>query len=87
MLFIKRLLEGDDEMRILKKDWGMCMEYKCFGMLVAQSLLQEGPGIPCLCPSMFEFISGEDAYPVKEDIPLNAATHQLITFIEEVSCL
>lgn len=80
-----RLLEGDDERRVLKKDWGMDLEYEGFGMLVAHSVLQEGPGIPCLSPCMFQFLAGEDAYPVKEDIPLNAATHQLITFIEEVS--
>jgi hypothetical protein len=80
-----RLLEGEDERRVLKKDWGMELEYESFGTLVAHSILQEGPGIPCLSPCAFQYLIGEDTYPVKEDIPLNMATHQLISFIEEVS--
>lgn len=80
-----RLLEGDDTRRVLKKDWGMDLEYESFGTMVAHSLLLEGPGIPYLAPSMFQFLSGLDVYPVKEDIPLNAATHQLISFIDDVS--
>lgn len=80
-----RLLEGEDDRRVLKKDWGMEYEYESFGALVAHSVLQEGPGIPCLSPCIFQYFSGVDSYPVKEDIPLNAGTHQLISFIEEVS--
>ena len=56
-------------------------------MVVAHSVLQEGPGIPCMSPAMFEFLAyqnPDECYPVKDDIPLNIATHELISFIEEV---
>lgn len=79
------LLEGESERRVVKKDWGMELEYECFGMLVAHSILQGGPGVPCFCSSMFDYLSGQDVYPVKQDIPLHAGTHHLISFIEEVS--
>lgn len=81
------LLEGEDDRRILKKDWGLEMLAEIMGMLVAHSIMQEGNGIPFLSPCMYEYLIKESAaecYPVKEDIPLNIATHDLITFIEEV---
>ena len=81
------LLEGEDERRVLKKDWGLEFLAEIFGMLVAHSITQEGPGIPCLSPCMYEYMinrKNDECYPVKEDIPLNIATHSLITFIEEV---
>lgn len=84
----QRLFEGEPTRRIVKKDWGLELMYEVTGMLVAHSVLQEGPGIPCLSPCMYEYIlKGEvdDCYPVKEDIPLNLSTHELITFVEEVS--
>ena len=58
------------------------------GMVVGHSIMQEGPGIPCLSPCLFEYMvrgNRDEWYPVKEDIPLNITTHNLITFIEEVS--
>ena len=81
------LLEGEDDRRVLKKDWGMEFLVEIMGMLVAHSIMQEGPGIPCLSPCMYEYMikrNSEECYPVKEDIPLNIASHSLITFIEEV---
>ena len=81
------LLEGEDDRRVLKKDWGLEFLAEIMGMLVAHSIIQEGPGIPCLSPCMYEYLmkrKNDECYPVKEDIPLNIATHSLITFIEEV---
>ena len=81
------LFEGEDDRRIVKKDWGLEVLCEIFGMIVAHSVLQEGPGFPCLCPCMFQYLSTEksdECFPVKEDIPLNIATHDLLTFIEEV---
>ena len=37
-----RLLEGEDERRVLKKDWGMELEYESFGTLVAHSTFKKG---------------------------------------------
>ena len=59
--------------------------YEVAGMLICHSILQEGPGLPCLSPATFDYISNSDnCCPVKDDIPLNIATHELITFIEKV---
>ena len=82
------LLEGEDDRRVLKKDWGLEMLSEIMAMVVGHVIMQEGPGIPCLSPCMFEYMvkgNRDECYPVKEDIPLNIATHNLITFIEEVS--
>ncbi len=57
-------------------------------MLLAHSLVQGGPGLPCLSPAVFEFfVSGNtsERYPSKDDIPLDLSTHNLITFIDKVS--
>lgn len=82
------LFEGEDDRRIIKKDWGLEVVCEIFGMVVAHSIMQEGPGFPCLSPCMFQYLATEksdECFPVKEDIPLNIATHDLLTFIEEVS--
>ena len=83
-----RLFEGENDRRIVKKDWGLEVICEIFGMMVAHSIMQEGPGFPCLSPCMFQYLATEmsdECFPVKEDIPLNIATHDLLTFIEEVS--
>lgn len=77
------LFEGEDARRVMKKDWGMELLYEVAGMLICHSILQEGPGLPCLSPATFDYISNSDnCCPLKDDIPLNIATHELITFIE-----
>ena len=83
----QRLFEGEADRCVVKKDWGLELMYEVAGPLVAHSFLQEGPGIPCLSPSMFDYLAKEtdQCYPVVEDIPLNISTHDLITFIEQVS--
>ena len=45
-----RLLEGDDNKRMIKKDWSMGSVYRMLGTLVAHSILQNGPGLWCLSP-------------------------------------
>ena len=83
-----RLLEGDDGRRIIKKEWGLEFLYELAGMVVAHSIMQEGPGIE-MSPCMFDFLAKtkDECYPVKDDIPLNIATHEMISFIEEVITL
>ncbi len=52
--------------------------------MVGHSILQEGPGLPCVYDYMVHD-EVDQCYPVKEDIPLNISSHELISFIEEVS--
>ena len=56
-------------------------------MLIAHSMMQGGPGFPCLSSAIYHYlVSGSPTYcfPVKEDIPLDISTHVLHTFIEKV---
>jgi len=82
-----RLFEGENDRRVVKKDWGLEILCEIFGMLMGHSIIQGGPGFPCLSPCMFQYLATEvidECLPIKEDIPLNIATHDLLTFIEEV---
>ncbi len=84
----KRMFEGESDRRVPKKDWGLELMFEMCGMMVGHSILQEGPGLPCLSVCVYDYmVHGEvdQCYPVKEDIPLNISSHELITFIEEVS--
>ena len=51
-----RLLEGPEDRRIVKKDCNLEMEFEIAGMLVAHSIIQGGPALPCLSESMFCYI-------------------------------
>ena len=85
----ERLFEGDETRRIPKKDVSMDMMFEVAGMKVGHSLVQGGPAMPCLSDSVYDYLTHGDVskcYQVKEDIPLNLSTHNLITAIEEV-CL
>ena len=79
-----RFFEGDENRRIIKKDYGLEFMCEIGGMLVAHSIMQEGPAFACLSQCMFQYISNDDCYPELEDIPLNVTTHVLITYIEKV---
>ena len=82
-----RMFAGEDDRRIPRKDWSLEFLFEILGMLVSHSILQGGPGFPCLSPSVFSYlVSGNSVYcfPVKEDIPLDISTHTLISFIEKV---
>ena len=82
-----RLFEGEPTRRIVNKDWGLELMYEVAGMMIAHSIFQEGPAFPCLSPSVYDYLVHEDpdqCYPVKDDIPLNLSTHEVISFIEKV---
>ena len=82
-----RLLEGENDRRVIKKDWELEFMYEVMGVMVAHSIIQEGPGLPCFSLCLYHYFVNKDCndcYPEKADIPLNICTHQLITLIEEV---
>ena len=63
---------------------------KMGGIMIAHSLLQRGPGLPCLAPYVYEFILwGEKeqaaAYVTFEDLPETPQTEVLMAFLTGVS--
>ncbi len=86
----ERLFEGNECRRIPKKDISLELVFQVAGMIFAHSVLQGGPAMPCLSPVVFEFLIHGDTtkcLPLKDDIPLNMSTHELITAIEEVGMI
>ena len=62
------------------------------GVMVAHSLLQKGPGMPCLAPYVYEYlVSGEKehaaAYGNYEDLPETSQTGVLKELIKRVSAV
>ena len=85
-----RLFEEEDDRRVPKKDWAREVMFKVVDMLIAHSLLQQGPGFTCLSPAVFEYLVSDrlsQCFPTMADIPLNLSTHDLITFIEKVGVM
>lgn len=81
------LFEGEDNRRIPRKDFPLELQFEVAGMLVSHSIIQQGPGIPCLSRAVYDYLVHGDptmCYPAAEDIPLNLANHELITLIEKV---
>ena len=78
------LLEGEDNCRMIRKDWGMESTYEMMGSLVAHSLLQNGPGLRCLSQTVYDYITKQTSYPEITDIPLSLGTHDLISLIKKV---
>ena len=74
-----------------KKDRELDCYFELAGQMVADSVLQGGPSLDCLCPAVVAMLlSGEGIEIAIEeimvkDIPLNAITAELIAFIHEVS--
>ena len=64
------------------------------GAMVANSMLQGGPGFPCIHPAMYQsIVQGKcmtltslqpEELPTPDDIPRNAATMDLLEMIDEV---
>ena len=64
------------------------------GAMVAHSMLQGGPGFPCLHPAVYQLMVLGDSvqltslqpeeFPTADDIPRNAATMDLLEMIDEV---
>ena len=62
--------------------------------MMAHSLLQRGPGMPCLHPGLvhylitknvaIESVNDSTIIPVKDAIPLNTSTSDLIDLIDKV---
>ena len=85
-----RLFEGDDTRRMPKKDYPLAILLEITGMLIAHSLLQEGPGFHCLSEAVYAYLlrgTVDECYPTKEDISLNLSTHEFLTLIDNVACL
>ena len=83
----EHLFEGDERRRIPKKNFSLELNFEVAGMVFAHSVFQEGPGMPCISPVVFEYLLHGDTsecFPVKEDIPMNLATCDLLTTIEKV---
>lgn len=82
----EHLFEGNESRRIPRKDIALELVLEVTGMIFAHSVLQGGPGMPCLF--VFDYIISGDTnkcFPVKDDIPLNMSTHELVTAIEKVA--
>lgn len=86
--------EGDMQRRVPKCHYGCEMQLQLAGTIVAHSLLLGGPGLPCIHPGLLHVVvkdslEGLEAHelPRKSDIPLNAATANLIELIDKVSCI
>ncbi len=80
----RRLFDGADNTRIPKKDYTLQVLFELAGMLVAHSVLKEGPGFPCVSGAVYDYMAKGECYPCKADIPLDLATTELHTFIEKV---
>lgn len=84
------MFEGLENRRIPKKDSSLERMFHTAGIIIAHSILQGGPGFPCLCPSAYHYLLHLDKEKALlemqfGDIPLNAATNHLIDFINKVA--
>ena len=88
--------EGSDERRIPKCHWGSAAQMEMAGAVIAHSILQGGPGMPCLHPAIYQSMASDelqismsslevDELPTVEDIPRNASTVDLLEMIDLVS--
>ena len=86
--------EGQEDRRVPKCHWGSAFELEMAGAMVAHSILQGGPGLPCLHPAIYHtMVNGEaqvitalteNELPTAKDIPLNATTYDLLEMIDQV---
>lgn len=86
----EKLFEGSINNRLTKRDSNLQRMFETAGVIMAHSVLQGGPGFPCLCPAAFSYIIHLDKeraleqLPTADDIPRNDATVGLLSLIEEV---
>lgn len=84
----KRLFQGKPERVLPIKDSTKSMLFQIAGMITAHSLVQGGPGFPCLSPAVYHYMLGkcEDvAFHInKEDIPLTASSEPMVNLIKEL---
>ena len=86
--------EGSEGRKIPRSHWGRTTELEMAGAMVAHSMLQGGPGLPCIHPAVYHsMVLGEsiqltslapEDLPTADDIPRNAATIDLLEMIDEV---
>ena len=86
---LKNLFEDVGESKIPCKSAGSLLTFKLFGALIDQSIIQGGPGLGILPPWCYRYIatgSFESASELlsKDDIPLNAATALIHSFITDM---
>ncbi len=84
------LFEGKQDRRIPVYSWENVHLIRLGGIMVALSLLQNGPGMPFLAPYVYYFlVSGEKehaaAYITFEDLPETPQTQTLVAFMKGVS--
>ena len=86
-----KLFEGHCRRRLPKKDSNLQRLFETAGVILSHSILQGGPGFPCLCPAAFSYMLHLDKehalgeLPTVDDIPKNAATVGLLSLISDVS--
>ena len=57
------------------------------GLLIAHSIVKDGPGFPYFSQYVFHFLTHQDitqCYPTIDDSPLNASTSDVLNLIKEV---
>ena len=86
----EELFEGDHARRVPKCDWENVQMMEIAGMMISHSILQGGPGFPCLAPVVVDHLLTESAeslteVPFLQDVPLTAATGDLVDLIKKVS--
>lgn len=86
---MKNTFEEVNGVKIPKKSAGGLLTYKIVGLMIAHSVIQGGPGISCLPQWCYKYMVSRDfnaaaEYLSKDDIPLNAATASLHTFLDEL---
>lgn len=86
------LFEGGDCRRIPKRDWGLATLFEIGGVMVAHSLLNGGPGLPCLLPAVYHYLCSPEIelppelHPSVDDIPQSLAYQDLVEFVGKVKC-
>ena len=86
------LFEGKPGNRIPKHSWDNIHLLEMAGMMVAHSILQDGPGMPTLATYVYMFIvSGDKEKSVEaitpDDLPDSPQDSDLIEFIKKVSLM
>lgn len=84
----KRLFQGKPERVLPIKDSTKAQLFHIAGVIVAHSILQNGPSYPCLCPALYYYLAGkyEDVaiHLHKDDIPLTAGTEAVVNLIKQI---
>ena len=84
----KRLFQGKPERVLPIKDSTKAHLFFIAGVIVAHSLLQNGPSFPCLCPALYDYLVGRrDDVPIhvrNDDIPLTADTEAVLDLIKQL---